>query len=71
MLIMLQQEHYTIVKIILLGLPAPAAVKTQYLAHLIFNSVLQLIHGISSNLQKLLKYFNETATVSFFRIPSA
>ena len=49
-------------KIILLEfaslLSAPTADKTQYFVHLSFNSFLQLI-----------KYFNETAIVSFFRIP--
>ena len=33
-----------------------------------FNSVLQLINGSSSDLQKLLKYFNDTAVAVFFRI---
>ena len=34
-----------------------------------FNSILQLNKGISSDLQKWLKYFNGTATVAFFSIP--
>ena len=61
-----------IVKMILLGLSfvlsLPAADKTQYFVHLSFNSILQLINGISSDLQKLLKYFNGTAIIAFFRI---
>ena len=60
------------VKIILLGLAlslsAPTAVRTQYFVHLSFNSTLQWINGISSNLQKILKYFNSTAMAAFFRI---
>ena len=61
-----------IVKIILLeltfALSAPAADKTQYFDHLSFNFTLQLIDGISSDLQKLLKYFNGTAIVEFLKI---
>ena len=69
-----------IVKIILLELKLlslspwyslPSADKTQYFAHLIFNFTLQLINAISSDLQKLFKYFNGTATVAIFRIPLA
>ena len=30
---------------------------------------MQLINGISSDIQKLLKYFNGTTIVAFFRIP--
>ena len=55
----------------LLTLSLPAADKTQYFVHLGFSSTLQLINGISSDLQKLLKYFNYTAIVTFFRSPSA
>ena len=62
-----------IVKIILLelafDLSAPAADKTNYFIHLSFNSTLQLINGISSDLQKLLKSFSGTAVVVFFKIP--
>ena len=47
---------------------APAADKTQHFVHLSFNSILQLINDISSDLQKLLKCFNDTAIVAFFRI---
>ena len=61
------------VKVIFLRLPsvlsAPAAVKTQYFFRLCFNYTLQLIKGISSDLQKLLKCFNGTAIAAFFRIP--
>ena len=62
-----------IVKIILLGsafvLSLPAADKTQYFANLSFSSTLELIYIISSDLHKLLKYFNDKAIVAFFRIP--
>ena len=54
-----------IVKIILS--PLPAADKTHYFVHLSFNSTLQLINGISSDLQKLLKYFNGTTIVAFLK----
>ena len=40
-----------------------AADKAQYFIHLSFNSPLQFINGISSDLQKLLKYFNGAAVV--------
>ena len=64
-----------IVKIILLGLAyvlsAPVAVKTQYFAHWSFNSSLQLINDTFGDLQKLPKYFNDTAIVALFRIPFA
>ena len=57
------------VKIMLLGLTfvlsAPAADRTQYFAVISSNSALQLINEISSDLQKLLKYFNGTAIVAF------
>ena len=60
-------------KIILLELSlllsAPAANKTQYFVHVSFNSILKLINSILGDLQKLLRYFNDTAIVSFFRIP--
>ena len=45
---------------------APAE-KTQYFVHLSFSSTLQLINGISSDLQKLLKYF----IAAFLQIPFA
>ena len=67
-----------VVKIILLTLAfslilflLPAADKTQYFAHLSFNYTLQLINRISTNFQKLLKYFNGTAIVIFLKIPLA
>ena len=66
---------YLMVKIILLtlslslSLPLPFADKTQYFVHLSFKSTFQLLNGISSDLQQLLKYYNSTATASFFRIP--
>ena len=64
-----------IVEIILLGLPSsistPAVDKTQHFFHLSFNYTLLLINGISSDFQKLLKYFNSTASVVFLKIPLA
>ena len=61
-----------IVKIKLLGLSLilslPAAAKTQFFVHLSFNSTPKLIYDISSDLQKLLRYFNCTAIVAVFRI---
>ena len=45
--------------------------KAQCFVHLSFNSTSQLINGISSDLQKLLWYFNSTAIAAFSRIPSA
>ena len=66
---------YLMVKIILLAfslslpLPLPFADKRQYFVHLSFKSTFQLINGISSDLQQLLKYYNSTAIASFFRIP--
>ena len=63
------------VKIVLLALTSslitfsvPPAEKTQYFAHLSFNSTLQLINGISSDLQKLLKYFNGTVIAALLKI---
>ena len=62
-----------IVKIILSGLAsvlsAPFANKTQYFVHVSLMPILQLIYGISSNLQKLLTYFNGTAIAVFLKIP--
>ena len=51
-------------------LSSPTAAKTQCSFHLKFNSSLQLINGISSNLQKLLRQFNVTTVAAFLRIPS-
>ena len=56
-----------IVKIILSLLPA--ADKTQCFVHISFNSTLQLINGISSDLQKSMKYCNGIAIAAFFKIP--
>ena len=60
-----------IVKITLLALTllALAAHKSKHFVHLSFNSNLQFINGISSDLQKLLKYLNDTSIVAFFDIP--
>ena len=62
-----------IIKIILLELAfelsGPAADNTQYFVHLSFNSTFKLINSISSDPQKLLKYFNGTAVAAFFKIP--
>ena len=52
-------------------LSALAADKMQYFVHLSFNSSMQLINGIASDLQKLLKHFNDTSIAAFFRIPLA
>ena len=65
---------YFIIKVILFGLSFALsfsfADKTLYFAHLSFNSVLQLINGFSRDLQKILKYFNDTATVSMLPVVS-
>ena len=64
-----------IVKIIILSLAlplplsAPPPDKTQWFVHLSFNYTSQLINGFSSDLQKLLKYFNGTAITAFVNIP--
>ena len=47
--------------LLLLLLSVPTAGKTQYFAHISFNSTFYLINCISSDLQKLRKYFNGTA----------
>ena len=54
-----------------LTLSAPASEKTQYFVHLSFNSTLKLINGISSDIQKLVKYFNGIEIVPFLKIPFA
>ena len=51
-----------------LSVSAPGADKTQYFAQLSFNSALQLINGISSDLQILLKYFNGTAIIALPKV---
>ena len=64
-----------IVKIIILALSSSLTIlvqpteKTILHSHLSFNSTLQVINGISSDLQKLCKYFNGTAIVAFLKIP--
>ena len=45
-----------------------AAAEIHSLVHLSFNSILQLINGILSDLQKLLKCFNGMAIAAFFKI---
>ena len=60
-----KQEHIIlllIVKITLFGLSTLYVGKTQN-----FNSILQLIHDISSDYQKLLSDFNGTAIFAFSR----
>ena len=48
----------------------PVAVKTKCVSHLSFNSTFQLIITISNDLEKLLRFFNNGATIAaFFRIP--
>ena len=54
-----------------LALSVPDTDKTQCFVHLNFNSTLQLINGISSDLQELVEYFNGTAILLFFKIPLA
>ena len=64
---------FLIIKIIIsslaLTLSTLAAAKTRCLVHISFNSTLELINGISIDLQKLLRYFNSTAIVVFLQIP--
>ena len=47
-------------------LSLPGADKTQNFVHVSFDSALQLVKGISSDFQKLLKYFNGTAIAAFY-----
>ena len=42
--------------------------KTQYFVHLSFNSTLQLIDGISNDLQILIKCLNGAAILAFSKI---
>ena len=62
---------FLIVKIILLGsasvLSLPFPDKAQLFNHLSFNSTLQLINGISSDLQKSLRYFNGFEKLSKYK----
>ena len=64
-----------IVKVILLKLASlfslPFADKAQRLVYLSFNSTLHLINVLSSDLHKLLRYFNGTVVAVFFKIPFA
>ena len=61
-----------IIKIILLGLESEFSVtfqaKTQYFVHLSFNSTLQLINDISTDLKKLPRYFNHIVIVEFIKV---
>ena len=61
-----------IVKIILSelvsGFSIPATAETQYFAHLVCNSTLQLISDISSDWQILLRFFDGTTVGTLFRI---
>ena len=51
---------------VIINTTAPALVdNTHYFFHVKFNLILQLIRGISSDLKKLLKYFNGTTTFTF------
>ena len=60
-----------IVKIILLSLAlvssALAPEKTQYSLNVSFNFIFQLINDISSNLEKLLKYFNGRGIIAILK----
>ena len=62
-----------LIKIVLLllaqTLSTPAAIEAQYFFQLSINSTLHVINGISSDLQKLLKYFNGAVVVTFSRTP--
>ena len=63
-----------ILKLILLELASSLltlVAKTQCFVNLSFNSPLQIINSISSELQKLLRHFNDYDFVAFFRIPFA
>ena len=51
--------------------PIAAVVNTQLSIHNNESSALQLINGISNDLQKLLKYFSGTAIFTLFLVPSA
>ena len=53
----------------LLGLELELSAPDSCFAHLSFNSTLQLIDGISKDLQNFFRYSNGTAAVGFFRIP--
>ena len=64
---------YLIAKIILSVLAStlslPISEKIKWFDHLSFSLVLKLINDIYSDLQKLLRYFNDAAIAVFFNIP--
>ena len=55
---------------VILKVAVSAAVNPQFSIHFNESSILQLINGISNDLQKLLKYFNGTAIFTPFHVPS-
>ena len=57
----------SLIRKITLSLSVPPTDKTKCLVYLSFNSTSQLINEISSDLQKLPKYFNDTVIVTFCR----
>ena len=76
LLIKLLQEHNFVsfivkIKLLLSLLPltlsVPPTDKTQCFDHLSFSFTLQLINGTSRDLQNLLKCFNGTSVVAFFK----
>ena len=51
---------------LIINTASPASVyNTHSFFHVKFNLILQLISGISNDLKKLLKYFNDTTTFTF------
>ena len=54
-----------------LSFSLPNTDKIHCYVHLSLNSTLKLINGISNDPQKLLRFFNGTKIVAFFRIPLA
>ena len=57
----------SLIRKIILSLSVLPTDKTKCLVYLSFNSIAQLINEISSDLQKLPKYFNDTVIVTFCR----
>ena len=51
-------------------LSLPSVDKTESFVHVSSNLTLQLINGISSDIQKLFRYFIDTAIAKFSRISS-
>ena len=49
--------------------PIAAEVNTQFSIYLNESSILQLINGVSNDLQKLLKYFSGIAIFALFFLP--